>query len=59
MPTTNRKSKRITITPGERAAVRSAEEALRMGLPNSPTVNRHLTNAKRKMDLMRYGKAQS
>jgi len=57
MPTMNRKSKRVTFIKGERDARRDSEEAMRKGLPIAPTAARHLQNALRKMNLMRYGKA--
>ena len=57
MPTVkSKKNQHITFTKGERAARRDAEEAMRMGLPITPTTARHLATARRKMNLLRYGK---
>jgi len=52
-----RKKTTVALTAAEQAARRRAEDAMRTGLPVCERTLRHLAAARRKMNLLRYGRA--
>jgi hypothetical protein len=54
-----KKKTTVALTNAERAACHRAEDASRAGLPICSTIRRHLTTARRKLNLQRYGNADA